>query len=57
MSARAWPSSPWRTARRNEPASSTMAFSDHMSEMGLAPQYGTRCSGRLCSVLVYQRAV
>ena len=57
MSARAPSSSPSRTALRNEPASSPIAFSDHMSEMGFAPQYGTRCSGRLCSALVYQRAV
>ena len=35
---RASRSSPSRTASRNETASSRMAFSDHMSEIGLDPQ-------------------
>ncbi len=49
MSARAWASSPRRTAVRNDVASSRMARSDHMSETGFEPQYGTRCSGRFRS--------
>jgi hypothetical protein len=53
----AWSSSPCRTAVRNEPASSDSAFSDHMSEIGFEPQYGTRCCGALRSLVVYQRAV
>ncbi len=38
MSIRAASSSPSRTARRNEVASSDIAFSDHMSATGLEPQ-------------------
>ena len=38
ISSRAGWSSPSRTARRNAPESSDIAFSDHMSAIGLAPQ-------------------
>ena len=34
-----------------------MAFSDHMSEIGLEPQYGTRCSGLFLSYDENGRAV
>jgi hypothetical protein len=57
MSVRAWSSSPCCTARRNEPDSSDSARSDHRSEIGFEPQYGTRWAAALCSLLVYQRAV
>ena len=49
MSPRASRSLPSRTARRKAVASRVIAFSDHRSEIGFAPQYGTRCSGALRS--------
>ena len=57
MSVRAAISSPLRTAARNDVESSDKAFSDHMSAIGLDPQYGTRCSGACARTAVYQRAV
>ena len=57
ISWRASASSPWCTARRKAVASRDIAFSDHMSEIGLAPQYGTRCSGCFLSYDVNGRAV
>ena len=33
------------------------SYTAHRSEIGLAPQYGTRCGALLCSFVVYQRAV
>jgi hypothetical protein len=49
MSERACRLPPSRTAVVNARASSPRAFSDHMSETGFEPQYGTRSSGRLRS--------
>ena len=54
---RASTSSPSATAVRNDVASRRTASRDHMSLIGLAPQYGTRSSARLAANSVYGLAV